>query len=73
VTWTVLGLALAVDLLGEFRLAGPQLLMLSPFVRTQIPLTTGSGLGPALLGLVLVVAVLTGAGLAGLRRRDLGA
>lgn len=73
VTWAVLGLAIVLDLLGEFRLVAPEVLMLSPFVRTLTPLATGSGLVVALLGLVVIAVALTVAGLAGLRHRDLDA
>lgn len=63
---------MAVDLLGEFRLVPAEVLAVSPFVRTLGPLSTGSGLAGALLGLTLVVSLLAGFGLGGLRRRDLG-
>jgi putative exporter of polyketide antibiotics len=47
-------------------------LVLSPFVRTLWPLSSGTGLAPALVGLTAVAAALVAAGLVGLRRRDLG-
>ena len=49
----------------------PWVMDLSPF--THVPRIPGSPLTPApLLGLAATAAVLTGAGLAGLRRRDIG-
>lgn len=71
VTWTLLGGALVLDLLGEFRVVDRAVLALSPFVRTLTPLTAGSGLPGALAGLVLVTLALAAVGLTGLRRRDL--
>jgi ABC-2 type transport system permease protein len=70
VVWTVFALVLVVDVLGEFRLVGPAVLGLSPFVRTLDPLTTGGLLAP-LAGLTAIAAALAAAGLAGLGRRDL--
>jgi ABC-2 type transport system permease protein len=43
-TWTVLGLVLLIDLVGEFGLVDASVLRLSPFVRTLTPLTVGTGL-----------------------------
>jgi ABC-2 type transport system permease protein len=71
ITWTLLGVSIALDFLGEFRLVDPAVLLLSPFVRTEAPLVLGSGLPAALLGLTVVALTLGGAGLVGLRRRDL--
>lgn len=74
VTWSVLGLAVALDFLGEFRLADVTVLQrISPFAATSVPLTTGSGLAVSVAVLVVIVAGLTGVGLLGLRRRDLDA
>ncbi|GAB3752424.1 ABC transporter permease [Microlunatus parietis] len=71
VCWTGLGLLLVLDLLGEFRLVPEQVLWLSPYA-----LTFGGQLGrlplvPALAGLTGLAVLLTGIGIAGLRRRDL--
>jgi ABC-2 type transport system permease protein len=71
VTWTLLGLSIALDFLGEFRLVDPAVLLLSPFVRTQAPLVLGAGLPAVLLGLTVAAIALGGAGLLGLQRRDL--
>lgn len=72
VTWTVLGLAVAVDVLGEFRLVDIAVLQrVSPFTATSVPLTTGSGLTAVLVVLVVLVAGSAGLGLLGLRRRDM--
>jgi ABC-2 type transport system permease protein len=74
VTWTVLALAIAVDLLGEFRVVDIAVLQrISPFAATSVPLSTGSGLAAVLLVLVLLVVALAGVGLLGLRRRDMDA
>jgi ABC-2 type transport system permease protein len=72
VTWTVFGLVLLLDLVGEFGLADASLLGLSPFVRTLGPLTVGDGLAEALLVISLIAVALVAVGLAGLARRDLG-
>jgi hypothetical protein len=40
-------------------------------VATIVPLTTGSGLGPSLVVLVVLAVAFTVAGLVGLTRRDL--
>jgi ABC-2 type transport system permease protein len=71
VTWTVLGLVLLVDLVGEFGLVGESVLGLSPFVRTLRLLAPGTGLAASLVVLSVVTVALVGAGLAGLARRDL--
>ena len=73
ITWTLLAIAIAIDFLGEFHLAGPAVLTLSPFVDTQAALVTGVSLVPVLAVLVLLAAALTGIGVVGLRRRDLSA
>lgn len=74
VTWAVLGVAVALDLLGEFGLADVAVLQrVSPFAATAVPLTAGTGLAAALAVLGALVAGLVGAGLLGLRRRDLDA
>jgi ABC-2 type transport system permease protein len=70
VTWTLLGLTLLVDLLGEFRLVDRTVMGLSPFVRTLDPLTAGDGIAPALVVLALLAGGLVAAGFAGLARRD---
>lgn len=71
VAWAVLGVTVLLDLLGEFRLVGPEVMAISPFVRTIGPLATGAGLGSALLGLLAVAVLLATIGLAGLGRRDI--
>jgi ABC-2 type transport system permease protein len=71
VTWTVLGLMLVIDLLGEFGLVDEAVLRISPFVTTLTPLSTGTGLVPALGALTAIAALLGVLGLVGLRRRDL--
>jgi len=74
VTWSVLGLTVALDFLGEFQVADVAVLQrISPFAATAVPLTTGSGLAAALGALIVIVAGLAGVGLLGLRRRDLDA
>lgn len=73
VSWTLLGLSLLIDLLGEFRLVDAAVLDVSPFVRTLRPLVAGTGLTASLLVLVLVAAALMAAGAIGLRRRDVQA
>lgn len=70
VTWTLLGLTLLIDLLGEFRLVDPTVMGLSPFVRTLGPLTAGEGLAGAVVLLAVVAGGLVAAGFAGLARRD---
>ncbi|MFI6292325.1 ABC transporter permease [Nonomuraea sp. NPDC050790] len=72
VSWSVLGLILAVDLVAEFKLAGGFVLELSPFVHVPA-LLLGRGAAPvaALAGLSVVAAALAAAGLVLLRRRDL--
>ncbi|MGR6918608.1 ABC transporter permease [[Actinomadura] parvosata] len=72
-SWTVLGLFLAVDLLAEFRLAGGIVLELSPFVHVPALLLNGTAAAPAppLLALTALALALAAAGLAFLRRRDL--
>ena len=74
VTWSLLGLTVALDFLGEFQVTDVAVLQrISPFAATAVPLTSGSGLAAALAVLVVIVAGLTGVGLLGLRRRDLDA
>ncbi|TYB64290.1 ABC transporter permease [Nonomuraea sp. PA05] len=72
VSWTALGLFLAVDLLAEFELADGVVLTLSPFVHVPALLLDGprSPVMP-LVGLTVLAAGLAAAGLASLRRRDL--
>jgi ABC-2 type transport system permease protein len=70
VTWSLLGLTLLIDLLGEFRLVDETVMGLSPFVRTLGPLTVGEGLGGAMAALAVVAGGLVAAGFAGLARRD---
>jgi polyether ionophore transport system permease protein len=70
VTWTLLGLTLLIDLLGEFRLVDQAVMGLSPFVRTLGPLTAGEGLAGAVVVLAVVAGGLVAAGFAGLARRD---
>jgi ABC-2 type transport system permease protein len=70
-SWTVVGLAIAIAVFGPgFSLAQP-VLDISPF--THVPALPGGALTAApLIWLCAGVVVLTGAGLAGLRGRDLG-
>jgi polyether ionophore transport system permease protein len=71
-TWTLLGLSLLVDFLGEFGVLDLAVLQrLSPFVATSVPLETGSGLAAVLVALVVIAAGAAALGLRGLRRRDL--
>jgi ABC-2 type transport system permease protein len=69
--WAALGLAAAIVLLGPtLRLAQP-IQDISPF--THVPRLPGGTVSAApLVWLTLTAAVLTAAGLAGLRRRDIG-
>lgn len=74
VTWSVLGLTVALDFLGEFQVADVAVLQrISPFAATAVPLTTGSGLAATMAVLIVIVAGLAAVGLLGLRRRDLDA
>ncbi|MFC5908753.1 ABC transporter permease [Streptacidiphilus monticola] len=69
--WGVLGVALLIAYLGPVVDAGQWLLDLTPF--THVPRLPGGELRTApLVWLVLLSAALLGAGLAGLRRRDVG-
>lgn len=73
VTWSVLGLTVALDLLAEFQVADVAVLQrISPFAATAVPLTAG-GLAATLVVLVAIGAGLAGIGLLGLRHRDLDA
>lgn len=71
VCWTVLGLLLVLDLLGEFRLVPDLVLRLSPYALTFSGQLGLLPLLPVLAGLTLLAVLLTGIGMAGLRRRDL--
>jgi len=69
--WAVLGAFLLLGQVGAALDLDPALLDLSPFTHTpRLPGGDADLLGTA--GLLLVAAGLTAAGLAGLRRRDLG-
>jgi ABC-2 type transport system permease protein len=69
--WGVLGVALLIAYLGPVVDAGQWLLDLTPF--THVPRLPGGELRTApLVWLVLLSTALLGAGLAGLRRRDVG-
>ncbi|SDI61526.1 ABC transporter permease [Nonomuraea jiangxiensis] len=70
-SWTMLGLFLAVDLLAEFKLATGIILDLSPFVHVPALLLGGASSSAALLGLTVMAVALATVGLAFLRRRDL--
>jgi energy-coupling factor transporter ATP-binding protein EcfA2 len=70
-TWTLLGLTLLIDLLGEFRLVDETVMDFSPFVRTLGPLTVGNGLAGALVALAVAAGGLVAAGFVGLARRDM--
>jgi len=74
VTYVLLGLFLLLELLVEFHLLNRLFLIASPFILTPtLPAAQLSATSVALLVLlVAVTVVLTGAGLAGLRRRDIG-
>jgi ABC-2 type transport system permease protein len=72
VCWTVLGLLLVLDLLGEFRLVPDLVLRFSPYALTFSGQLGLLPLLPALAGLTGLAVLLTGIGIAGLRRRDLG-
>lgn len=71
VCWTVLGLLLVLDLLGEFRLVPDLVLRFSPYALTFSGQLGLLPLVPALAGLTGLAVLLTGIGIAGLRRRDL--
>ncbi|MFI9558247.1 ABC transporter permease [Nonomuraea endophytica] len=71
VSWSVLGLILAVDLVAEFKLADGFVLELSPFVHVPALLLGRGAPAAALLWLTAVAAALAAAGLVVLRRRDL--
>lgn len=73
VAWTVLGLLLVIDLLGEFHLVPEQVLWLSPYALTFNGLLGRLDPAPVLVGLTLVAVALAVGGLIGLRRRDLTA
>ncbi|MEZ0067448.1 ABC-2 type transport system permease protein [Streptacidiphilus sp. MAP12-20] len=69
--WSVLGVWLFIGYLGPALNAGQWLLDLTPF--THVPKLPGGSFHVApLLWLTLISAALAGAGLAGLRRRDIG-
>jgi ABC-2 type transport system permease protein len=65
-SWTVLGLAVLLDLLGEFQIIGPEVIRLSPFQLSGHPSVLN------LASLTAIALVLGAVGLVGLRRRDLG-
>ncbi len=69
--WTAVGLAVVIELFGEVLQLSHWVLDISPF--THAPRLPGGTVTAApLLWLCLVALVLTAAGLAGLRRRDIG-
>ncbi|WP_152361184.1 ABC transporter permease [Microlunatus speluncae] len=70
VCWTVLGLLLVLDLLGEFRLVPDQVLWLSPYALTFNAQFGRLEPAPVLILLTLIAVALGALGLAGLRRRD---
>jgi ABC-2 type transport system permease protein len=70
-SWTVLGLVAALLLLGPTLQLSHWVLDASPF--TQVPRLPGGNVSALpLVVLAVIAAVLAGAGLAGLRRRDIG-
>ena len=70
-SWGALGAFLLLGQIGPVLGLSPWVIDLSPFA--HVPRIPGSPLTPApLIGLAATAAVLTGAGLAGLRRRDIG-
>jgi ABC-2 type transport system permease protein len=73
VTWAAFGVVLVVDLLGEFGLLGMPWLLISPYIAILSAVRGASELAPSMLLLCGVAAVLFFAGMAGIRRRDLGA
>ncbi|PRX96853.1 ABC transporter permease [Allonocardiopsis opalescens] len=72
VSWSVFGLMLLVDLLGEFQLVDAAVMWASPFYLAPDILFDGAaGAAPPLAGLTALALALGAAGLAGFRRRDL--
>jgi ABC-2 type transport system permease protein len=70
-SWAALVAFLLIEQLGEILQLDQWVLDLSPF--THVPKLPGGGLAAgSLLALVAVAAAPAGAGLAGLRRRDIG-
>jgi ABC-2 type transport system permease protein len=70
VVWTVLVLAIALEVGWEVGLVSDSLFMISPFAHVHYSTLADPGPG-TLLGLTLVAAAFTATGLYGLRRRDL--
>lgn len=71
VSWTLLGLLLLADLLGEFAIVPPALIAgISPYAATFSAMV-GSGLPQVAVALTLAALTLAALGIAGLRRRDL--
>jgi len=73
--WTVVGVMVLIALFGQVLRLSPWVLDVSPF--THVPKLPGASLtmhtaGAPLLWLSLAVLALAAAGLAGLRRRDIG-
>jgi ABC-2 type transport system permease protein len=69
--WTAVGLAVAIELFGQVLQLSHWVLDISPF--THAPRLPGGTVSAApLLWLCAIALVLTAAGLAGLRRRDMG-
>lgn len=71
VSWTLLGLLLLADLLGEFAILPPALIAgISPYAATFSAMV-GSGLPQVAVALTFAAMTLAALGIAGLRRRDL--
>lgn len=69
--WTVFGLALVLALFGQSLRLSQWVLDVSPFTHSP-RLPGGAVAAPPLLWLSLIAVVVGAAGLAGLRRRDIG-
>lgn len=71
VSWTLLGMLLLADLLGEFAIVPPEVITrISPYAAT-FGAMVGSGLPQVTVGLTLAALALAALGIIGLRRRDL--
>jgi ABC-2 type transport system permease protein len=70
VVWTVLALAIALEVSWEVGLVSDSVFMISPFAHVHYSTLANPGPG-TLLGLTLVATGFTATGLYGLRRRDL--